>query len=453
MSGQTVGFHRELPVRHEVDVFVAGGGPAGVAAAVAAARQGARVFLAEGHSCFGGMGTAGLVPAFMTFGDGRRFLAAGVGEEVLDRLHVAAGTGPDYDPKRKTQGSVAVKAEVLKRVYDEMVLEAGVGFAFHTSLVAVQVEAGAVSAAVCAAKSGLFAVRAAVYVDCTGDGDLAAWAGAPFEKGDEQGNMMPGTLCSLWTRVDWQVVRASGLGAGNARVEEAHRDGVFSVLDRHLPGMWRVGADLGGGNIGHTFGVDGTDERSLTDALLAGRKMLPEYERYYKEYLKGFENMELVATGSLLGLRETRRILGEYLLCLEDFKRRAVFADEIGRYCYPVDIHPTRPDQAEFERFLDEWKSLRYGPGESYGIPYRALVPKGLSNVLVAGRCISADRYLQGSVRVMPGCYITGQAAGVAAALAAERQGRTRDVDVAALQARLLRLGACLPNARSSARA
>jgi len=446
-EGLAVRLQRDVPVRHDVDVFVAGGGPAGVAAAVSAARQGRSVFLAEGHSCFGGMGTAGLVPAFMTFGDGANLLAAGVGEEILDRLHAAGGAGPDYDPAHKCRGSVAIDAEVLKRVYDDMVAEAGAGFAFHTALVDVMTTGESVAAVICAAKSGLFAVRAKAYVDCTGDGDLCAWAGAPFEKGNEEGDLMPGTLCSLWASVDWDAVRAGKLGTGNARLDQAFADGVFTHEDRHLPGMWRVGTDVGGGNIGHTYGVDGTDERSLTEALVWGRKLLLEYERYYKQYLEGFGEMKLVATGSLLGLRETRRIMGQYVLCLDDFKTRAVFDDEIGRYCYPVDIHPSRPAQADFDRFMDEWQNLRYAKGDSYGIPYRSLVPRALSNVLVAGRCISADRFLQGSVRTMPGCYITGQAAGLAAAMAAEKGTDTRGVDVAELQQRLAAMGACLPNA------
>jgi len=442
---ESVSFERQIPVRHDVDVFVAGGGPAGVAAAVAAVRQGAGVFLAEGHSCFGGMGTAALVPAFMTFGDGEHFLAAGIGEEILDRLHAAGGTGPRYDPNRKKRGGVDIRAEVLKRVYDELVTEAGVAFAFHTSMVAVESDGSRVTAAICAGKSGLFAVTAKVYVDATGDGDLAAWAGAPFEKGDAEGAMMPGTLCSLWADVDWEAVDEGGLGAGNRRIEQAFVDGVFTHEDRHLPGMWRVDTTIGGGNIGHTFGVDGTDERSLTEALLWGRESLLEYERYYKQYLKGFERMKLAATGSLLGVRETRRIMGDYVLCLEDFKNRASFEDEIGRYCYPVDIHVARPDRAAYEKFLDEWQNLRYGPGESYGIPYRALLPKGLDNVLVAGRCVSTDRHVQSSIRTMPGCYITGQACGVAAAMAAEEGISPHRLDVAALQQRLIRLGACLP--------
>jgi hypothetical protein len=439
MEDGHIDFRRELPVRHQVDVFVAGGGPAGCAAAVMAARQGRSVFLAEAHSCLGGMGTAGLVPAFMQFSDGQHLCAAGIGEEILNVLRAAGGTG--------TPENLAIKAEVLKRVYDDLLVEAGVDFTFHTALIDVVRGSDRVSHAVCAAKSGIFAVAARMFVDGTGDGDVAAWAGAPFEKGEANGDLMPGTLCSLWADVDWETVRSQPGNPQRECLENAFADGVFTYPDRHLPGMWRVGENVGGGNIGHTFGVDNTDERSITEAFVWGRKLVLEYEKYYKEYLEGFEQMKLMATGSLLGIRETRRITGDYVLCLEDFQKRAVFEDEIGRYSYPVDIHPTRPDDESYEKFMDEWQNLRYGKGENYGIPYRSLTPRGLSNVLVAGRCISTDRAMQGSVRVMPGCYITGQAAGIAASIAVERETDTRGFPVGELQGRLKEMGAFLPNA------
>jgi hypothetical protein len=327
-----------------------------------------------------------------------------------------------------------------------MMQSCGADFAFQTELIAVEVREGRVEYAICVAKSGLFAVRSAVFVDATGDGDLCAWAGAPFEKGDEQNRMMPGTLCSLWNGVEWSEAAAS-LPLQEALIEKAFHAGVFPVLDRHLPGMWKVGDGLAGGNLGHTFGVDSTDERSVTAALLNGRAMMRQYERYYKEYLPGYQNMNLTATGSMLGVRESRRILGDYVLHLDDFTRRAVFEDEIGRYAYPVDIHASTPDPQAYQQFEREFKSLRYARGESYGIPYRCLLPRGLDNVLVAGRCVSTDRSLQGSLRVMPGCYITGQAAGMAAALAVEGKTGTRGVDVGQLQARLKALGGYLPNA------
>ena len=396
----------------------------------------------EAHSCLGGMGTAGMVPAFMQFTDGVNFLAGGIGQEILTALREADGSVPP--------DGMGIRAEVLKRVYDRLLTDAGIPFTFHVQLVDVCANRGRVHEAICAGKSGLFAIRAKVFVDCTGDGNLAALAGAPCEKGDENGNMMPGTLCSLWAGIDWQKVRESGLGTGNSRIEEAFKDGVFTLEDRHLPGMWRVGDGLGGGNIGHTFDLDGTDEESLTRAYLRGRESLQEYERYYKGYLAGFEAMELVATGSLMGVRETRRIMGDYVLNLDDFKRLAVFDDEIGRYSYPVDIHIAKPDRESYDKFYKEFSTLRLGKGESYGIPYRILTPVGLDNALVAGRCVSADRNMQASIRVMPGCYITGQAAGVAAALAIQCNGDTRSIPVPQLQKRLKDMGAYLPNLKAS---
>lgn len=436
-AGEVI-FQRRLAVRHEVDVFVAGGGPAGVAAAVAAARQGARVFLAERNTCLGGMGTAGMLPLFMPFSDGIRNLAGGIGEEIQRRLTAGGGNGPG--------SNVTIRAEVLKRLYDELLQEAKVDFTFHTGMIAVESDAERVSSVVLAGKSGLFAVKARVFLDCTGDGDLAAWAGAPFEKGDEHGNMMAGTLCSLWADIDWSKAHQGGRASDESRLEDAFRDKVFTFEDKHLPGMFRIGEHTGGGNIGHTFGLDSTDERSITQALLWARKSLPEYERYYKEYLKGFEQMELVATASQLGCRESRRIVGDYVLNLEDFKTRAVFPDEIGRYNYAVDIHAAKPDLASYQRYAEDFRNLRYGKGESYGVPYRCLVPQKLTNVLVAGRCVSTDRYMQSSIRVMPGCFITGQAIGVAAAICAAKGCDTRGFPVTELQRRLKDLGAYLPN-------
>jgi flavin-dependent dehydrogenase len=427
-------FQRDLEVRHEVDVLVVGGGPAGVAAAVSAARQGAKVFLAEATACLGGLGTSGMVPAFMQFTDGVNFLAGGIGEEILKKMWEYGG---------KIEGSeYSIKVEALKRVYDDIVTEAGVDFTLNTQMVAVDAEDGCVNYVIFAAKSGMFAVKAKIYIDGTGDGDLCAWAGAEYEKGDENGEMMAGTLCSLWANIDWdRVVRPD-----NRRLEEAIKDKIFTHEDRHLSGIWRTGKTLGGGNIGHTYDVDGTDERSLTKSLIWGRKSMTEFERYYKEYLDGYEEMELAATGAILGIRESRRIIGDYVMVLDDFINRTNFDDEIGRYAYPVDIHPSDTSVEGFKKFEEEYHNLRYKDGESYGIPYRALTPRGLQNVLVAGRCVSCDRYMQSSIRVMPGCYITGQAAGVAAAMAAEKNTDTRGIDIKELQSRLKAIGAYLPN-------
>jgi hypothetical protein len=434
-------YQRELEVRYQTDVLVVGGGPAGVAAALAAARQGKSVRLIEAHSCLGGMGTAGMVPAFMQFTDGVNFLADGIGREILDALTAAGGATP-------WRRSTGIRTEVLKRVYDQLLRDAGVPFTFHTQLVDVAVDGERVREAICAGRSGLFAMRATVFVDCTGDGDLSAFAGAPYEKGDADGTMQPGTLCSVWAGIDWETVEDLYYWGGTASdgIEKAIEDGVFTVEDHALVGFWRVGATLGGGNIGHTFDLDGTDEESLTRAYVRGRQSMPEYERFYKEYLQGYEEMELVATASLMGVRESRRIMGDYVLNLDDYLRRAVFDDEIGRHAYNIDLHPSKADVEIAVAARKDFDTLRLKDGESYGIPYRVLTPRGLKNVLVAGRCVSTDRKVQGAIRVMPGCYITGQAAGVAAAMAVQAEADTRAIDVRDLQARLKALGAYLPN-------
>lgn len=428
-------YNKELEIRHDVDVLVVGGGPSGVAAAVSAARQGAKVFLAEAHTCFGGLGTAALVPAFMQFSDGINFCAAGIGEEVLTKMN--------ENTEIVTPNNHSIKVEALKRVYDDMVVEAGVKFAFMTKLVDVVSENGNVKYAIFDGKKGMFAVKAKMFIDGTGDGDLAAMAGAEFEKGDDNGNMMAGTLCTLWANIDWNETKPQD----NRMLDKAFEDNVFTNQDRHLPGMWRVGNTVGGGNIGHTFGVDGTDEESLTEALVWGRKLATEYKKYYKEYLvDGFKDMELVGTGSLLGIRETRRIMGDYVMVLDDFVNRATFDDEIGRYSYPVDIHASDTSKKSFDVFMKEHTNLRYDTGENYGIPYRILTPLKLNNVLVAGRCVSCDRFIQSSIRVMPGCYITGQAAGIAATIAVEQNTDIRGFNVKELQKRLVDIGGYLPN-------
>ena len=436
-----VRLEKEVDVRHEVDVFVAGGGPAGIAAAVTAARAGAKVFLAEGGSAFGGMGTLGLVPAFMPLGDGERLLCAGIGTEVLRRMLSPDGA---YDATLPLDPGIyqtySIEAEKLKRCYDEMVVCAGMGFSFNTQVVDVAVSGDRIDAVILWGKSGFSAVKAKVYVDATGDGDLCAFAGAPFEKGDGEGVCMPGTLCTLWHGVRWDEVVATGNRWNNGKfVEQAFKDGVLTHCDKHHSGVWPQAGGVVGGNVGHAFGLDSTDERSVTAALVEGRRKALEYQRYYRKYVKnGFDEMTLVATAPAMGVRESRRIMGDYVLGVGDYNARADFDDEIGRNNYYIDIHIMKPgSDAEVERFKKESTASKMGPGESYGIPYRALIPRGLSNALVAGRCISCDRPLQASLRVMPCCFVTGQGAGMAAALAADAGKGVRDIDIQKLKNRL----------------
>ncbi len=442
---ENISYSKSISIRHDVDVFIAGGGPAGVAAGVAAARQGKSVFIAEAFGAFGGAGVSMLVPAFMQFTDGINFISAGIGKEVYDYLETQS---PD-SYKKYCPNSIPV--ETLKLCYDDMIEKAGVGHIFHTTVVDANVVDGEIRYVVCAAKNAegeaLFAVRAKVYIDCTGDADLAVYAGAETEYGDENGNVMATTLCGIWAGIDWDRVEKPD----GRRLEDAFADKVFTNEDRHLPGMWRLakiteGNGLGGSNAGHIYDVNGGDAEDLTWAIEAGRKQLLEYRKYFREYLDGYENAELVYSAPWMGIRESRRIVCDYRMVLDDFVRRADFDDEIGRFSYNVDIHSPTNDKAGYEKFASEHAGYRYKQGESYGIPYRALAVKGLKNLLTAGRCVGTDRHMQSSIRVMPGCYITGQAAGIAAAIAADGDHDIHAIDVKELQKRLVEFGAYLPN-------
>ncbi|MPM37968.1 putative thiazole biosynthetic enzyme [bioreactor metagenome] len=430
-------FECDIPNVSRCDVAIIGGGPAGCAAAVTAARTGAEVCLFEAESAFGGLGTMGGVPLFMNFGDREHFYADGIGREIRAR-HAAEGVihgNPD-----------CINAERLKRIYDELLAAAGVKMQLLTMLIGVRRQGLRITAAIFCTRGGLCAIEAGVFIDATGDAALAAMAGGATVTGDGDGHFMPGTLCSGWSHIDWDAYEAQ---PGN-RLEQlaaADRAGVFRQTDWHHTGITPTGRTLGGGNMGHFFGYNPLDAQSLTASLIEGRRQMVEFERFYRDYVPGFTDVELSFTAALPGVRASRRTAGDYVLNLDDYRARRHFADEIGCFNYTVDIHPPAATRAALEEFRRERQSLRYAPGESYGIPYRTLTVGGVDNLLAAGRCISTDRYAQSSIRVMPCCYITGQAAGLAAALAAEHDGSARAIAVPQLQARLRKIGAYLPEA------
>ncbi|MBR5307641.1 MAG: FAD-dependent oxidoreductase [Clostridia bacterium] len=430
-------YSKEIEVRYEVDVLVVGGGAAGVAASVSAARSGKSVLVCESGGCFGGVGTSGLVPSFANFTDGDDIIVGGIGLEIRRNVSMESPISTYWTP---------INVEELKREYDRIVSESGAKILFFTNMCdAVSDGDGKLDYVVFTSKTGIFAVKAKMFVDCTGDGELCAFAGADFEKGDEDGNVMPPTLCSVWTGLD--TANYVGAGTGSESLERAIKDGVFTNADRHLPGLFvKTGEYDGitGGNLGHIFGNNPLSNESLTEAMICGRRQMLEYRRFYREYVKGCENLTLISTGNTLGVRESRRIVCDYMLNVNDFLGRAVFEDDIARYNYPVDIHVMNTSDDEYKRFREEYeKNMKYKHGETYGIPYRSLVVKGFSNLLVAGRCIGTDRSMEATVRVMPCCFMTGQAAGTAAAMATEL-GDTRRVDSAVLRERLIKDGAII---------
>lgn len=424
-------YQKQIETRYQVDVLVVGGGASGVTAAVAAARQGKKVLLCESSGCFGGVGTSGMVPSFAPFWDGEHMLCSGIGLEIRKNVSRHIPLEQYWTP---------VDPEELKREYDRILEEAGVEFLFFATLCDVVTSGDHIDYALFTAQGGLFAVKAAIYVDCTGDGSLIALAGGKFEVGDENGNVMPPTLCSSWGGID--VERYDG-GIVEAKLEDAFRDKVFTFEDRHLSGFGVRPGGYAGGNIGHIFDTDPLDPQSVTAAMVWGRKSMLEYIRFYNNYVPGCEKATLVGTGSILGIRESRRIVCDYMLNVNDFRARANFDDEIGRYNYPVDIHIMNTDPEELKRFEEEYATMRYKNGESYGIPLRSLIPASFTNAFVAGRCMGTDRQMEASIRVQPGCYIVGQAAGTAAAMAVDKQD-SRSVNAQALQRELIKGGAYL---------
>lgn len=463
---------RQVPCDDAWDVIVVGGGPAGCAAAIASAREGARTLLIEANGALGGMGTLGLVPWFCGFDDGVKLIARGIAATVRERLadgmphlKAALAQNPLVAP--------AINPEVLKRVYDSLVTAAGARVLFHTQLCSVERDAeGRIEALLVANKRGLGAYCAKVYVDGTGDGDLAAWAGAEFNKGDEQGNLQPATHCFMLANVDpyrpWITPvppdAPPSLAAPSLHffdpgspVHAAIASGRYPlIVDKHSCSI-QIGPRTYGYNFGHIYGVDNTDPASVSAALIRGRAQAAQYRDAFEEFHPAFREAVLVATGALLGARETRRIVGDYVLTIRDYLARRSFHDEICRNAYNVDVHAANrpaPDRKEKEEKAAPEELLRRNlaevqqldKGESYGVPYRCLTPKGLDNVLVAGRCISTDRSVNGSIRIMACCLTTGEAAGTAAALAAQAAvPDVHAVDTVELRRRLVQHGAYLP--------
>jgi len=456
---------RDVPLDASWDVIVAGGGPAGCAAAAASAREGARTLLIEMTGALGGMGTLGLVPWFCGYDDGEKIIARGLAERVLHSCR-------DHTPHLKEAMerdpcgwfgfcAPAIDPEFLKRIYDDLVTQAGAEVLFLTQLAAVEKSPeGEVDAVIVANKAGLQAYKAGVYVDCTGDGDLAAWAGASFEKGDSCGRMQPATHCFVITHVDEDAL-ANGPDVHffdpDSPIHKAIRSDKYPLIDDLHSCSIQIGPGAYGFNTGHVFDVDNTDPASVSRGLIHGRKLAGQYRDALAEFHPAFAGAFLAVTGGLIGARETRRITGDYMLTIDDYVARRDFGDEICRNAYNIDVHSSKDaDAARAGMNIDEVKEdiesriQPYGKGESFGVPYRCLTPRGLKNVLVAGRCISTDRQVNGSVRIMACCLTTGEAAGTAAAMAGAGSHDVHAVDTGDLRTRLKAHGAYLPDKREA---
>jgi len=414
-----------IPLDDQWDVIVVGGGPSGCTAAISAAREGAKTILIEATGALGGMGTSGLLNAWCPFTDGEKIIYKGLAETVLK----ASKLGTPHIPETRYDWQ-PINTEHLKRVYDDVVTQAGVSVLFFSRVSAVEMKnEEVIDAIIVANKNGLTAFKSKVYIDCTGDGDLAAWAGADYYYGDESGSVQAVSLCFSVANINADNYRKTGGRLhGENRQSPIHRiydSGKYPlVIDKHL-NIKDADPSFLMFNAGHIEQVNSTDTRQLSDAMIKGRKLAFQLHEGLKEIAPEiFSHSYLAETGAVLGVRESRRIKGDYVFTIDDWLERRSFEDEIGRNCYYIDLHKK-----------DARRYSRYGKGESHGIPYRCLTPEKLRNLLVGGRCISSDYQSYGSLRVMPVCLVTGEAAGLAASLVA----RQPNPDVHQIDTRFLR--------------
>ena len=455
---------RTVPAEPAYDLVVAGGGPAGTAAAVCAARLGLKVLLAEATGCLGGMGTSGLVASFGPVSDGERMLVGGFMKELLETMWEQKAFGPQVVEAflhSQLNRWVPFNPEHLKRILDEFVVTAGVDLRFFTRVVEADLTGRRINGVVLSNVEGLRYVPAKTFIDATGDAALAALAGAECKVVlRDTETVSPSTLCSMVGGMDWNDPAYGddwrGMDAVKNRVKSelvprAIEDGFFTQEDRFFPGMNRVGRNATTLNAGHVFNLNPLSIRSLSDGMVFGRKLALEYAEFYRKYVPGCAELELLTTAPVMGVRDSRRIVGEFELTIDDFRAKRQFPDQVAVYNRPTDVHPSDTSKAEYERFMKDFHGKdNLGKGEHVGIPYSILVPRGSENLWVAGRCHSSDTKVHGSIRAQSAAYMMGQAAGTAAAQAVATGQPASDLDTRALVETLRGAGAYLPQAELS---
>ena len=451
---------REAVLAAETDVLVVGGGPAGIGAALGAAAAGAEVVLAERYAFLGGNATAALVMPLMSFHtqratfekeDGAKLFPTdhGPGEPVVagalaELLRRLVGAGGAIAPSLDTGYTVPFDPELFKLTALELLDEAGVQLLFHAFASGV-VDDGPARGVVFETKSGPLVARARVVVDCTGDGDVAARAGARYEVGrEEDGLVQPMTLMfrmvqfereafeayvrahpDQWRGVHglWDLIRTAS-AAGEL---DLPREDLLFFGTPH-----EAEVSVNSTRVTRALGIDVFD---WSRAELESRRQMRQIAAFLRRYVPGFENAYIAQSGVHTGVRETRRIVGDYRLTAEDVLDAREFDDVIARGAYPVDIHNPKGSGTVLKRLP---------PGAAYDIPLRCLLPREIEGLLVAGRCISGSHEAHSSYRVMPIVMATGQAAGVCAALAAKQHLTPRAVPVADVQEMLIAQGADL---------
>lgn len=414
---------KQIPVKAQVDVLIVGGGPAGFAAAVNAARQGVKTMLIEQAGDVGGVATTGL----MSHWTGKT--AGGFYEEILERSH-DIGPGFEHGYPRKI-----INPERLKTVFLQMLDDAGVELLLYTFASDVIVEDDVIKGVIVESKSGREAVLAKVVIDASGDGDVAARAGAPFIKGrEEDGKMQPMTLMFKVAGVDTDRGVFPGgfeenlpipagpiqdLGKANIPYPAGH----VLLYRSSLPGIVTC-------NMTNCIDVDGTKAEDLTHANYVCRSQIDPIVKFLKQYVPGFENCYVISSASIIGVRETRHFIGEYILTKDDINEAKVFDDwVVTKAHFNFDVHNISGaglDETGVQKYFKQQKG--------YTIPYRCFVPKKIENLLLAGRNISGTHMAHSNYRVMPICVNMGQAVGIAAALCVKENIVPRKLNVMKIQ-------------------
>lgn len=458
---QRYAYSADIPELDDVDVLVIGGGPSGISAAVAAARLNVRVRLIERYGFLGGNLTAGLVGPCMTSYslDGSQQLIRGVYEEFVQRMMAMGGAlHPSTIPAGSAYCGFIVyghdkvtpfEPEAAKVVAQRMCLEAGVDLLLHTMVVdAIVDDCEAINprvlGVVCAGKGGLRAARAKVVVDCSADGDVAHYAGVHTRQGrDSDGLAQPQTLFFRVQNVNDQAVEEyvrshpEDYRPYASIVAKATAEGHFPAPRRGIglyktmePGVWRI-------NTGRVLRRNGADARELTQAEIEGREQTVALLDFFRNNLPGFEKVELRDTATQIGVRETRRIDGDYELTLDDLRSGRSFEDVVALCGYPLDIHDPTGSGGGTGGDAPATANI-------YQIPYRVMLPRYHDGLLVSGRAVSATHEALSAIRVMPPCFALGQAAGIAAALSVGNRASPRHVDYEDLRRELLAQGAYL---------
>ncbi len=443
---------------YSADLLVVGGGPAGVCAAVAAARQGLKVVLADSGNCLGGMGTKGLVGPFMTCYDaaGENMIIRGLFEEIVDRLIAEGGALHPSGIRQGTEFTAWISEghdhctpfdpEILKKVYDRICAEAGVKVLFHANFLSPIMKGRKICGALLLTPSGVEAARAKMVIDATGDGTVAFRAGAPCVFGDPENNrVQPASLFFRINNVDTDRLiadvvphlpefrRVNGVSYRclHWRVAEAEAAGEWD-LARKSVNIWRsVEKDQWVINCTRIHGVDATNCENLSAAEVEGRRQVEELMHFFHKYVPGCEKATLMGTGSTMGIRESRHVQGDFILPVDDLINGVIPEDNILLSANSIDVHGAMGGPAG-GLYMPIKKNM-------YGVPYRCLIPKDVEGLLLAGRCISADSPAAGAIRVMPPAMSIGQAAGTAAALCLQRGATPASLDYADLKASLLK--------------